>query len=273
MKYVIIKRGILEDYMYSFKATKAFTLAEVLVTLGIIGVVSAMTLPTLVKSHQRQVYVTQLHKVYNEFSQAGESYINSKNAINLSEAGIRTNAGIQEFVQSSIKTVKNCGSTFTDCFASEYQNMNGATMTNYNDSNASCYILPTGASVCLAKSGNGGGLGIGIGGINAIDLIVDTNSKQGPNILGRDLFIMAMGPDGSVVNSQYIYDGDLASCFQNYDSNTHIGTGVTPGRPESCNEFESSLLQRCQNAKDMRTNGAGAACFAQLQKDGWQMEY
>ena len=47
-----------------------FTLAEVLVTLGIIGVVSAMTLPTLVKNHQRQVYVTQLQKVYNELSQA-----------------------------------------------------------------------------------------------------------------------------------------------------------------------------------------------------------
>ena len=48
----------------------AFTLAEVLVTLGIIGVVSAMTVPTLMQNYQRQSYVTQLHKVYNEVQQA-----------------------------------------------------------------------------------------------------------------------------------------------------------------------------------------------------------
>ena len=35
-----------------------FTLSEVLVTLGIIGVVSAMTVPTLMNNYQRQAYVT-----------------------------------------------------------------------------------------------------------------------------------------------------------------------------------------------------------------------
>lgn len=33
----------------------AFTLAEVLVTLGIIGVVAAMTIPTLVNSYQKNL--------------------------------------------------------------------------------------------------------------------------------------------------------------------------------------------------------------------------
>lgn len=40
----------------------AFTLAEVLITLGIIGVVAAMTLPTLIQNHQKQVYVNGLKK-------------------------------------------------------------------------------------------------------------------------------------------------------------------------------------------------------------------
>ena len=44
----------------------AFTLAEVLVTLGIIGVVSAMTVPALLQNHQRKSYVTQIHKVYKK---------------------------------------------------------------------------------------------------------------------------------------------------------------------------------------------------------------
>ena len=38
----------------------AFTLAEVLITLGIIGVVAALTLPTLISNHKKQTYVNQL---------------------------------------------------------------------------------------------------------------------------------------------------------------------------------------------------------------------
>ena len=52
------------------KKKQAFTLAEVLVTLAIIGVVAAMTVPTLMQNYQRKVYVAQLQKVYNEASQA-----------------------------------------------------------------------------------------------------------------------------------------------------------------------------------------------------------
>ena len=69
------------------KFNNGFTLAEVLVTLGIIGVVSAMTVPTLMQNYQRQSYVTQLHKVYNEVSQAMVQYQNDRNALNLNEAG------------------------------------------------------------------------------------------------------------------------------------------------------------------------------------------
>ena len=43
----------------------AFTLAEVLITLGIIGVVAAMTLPTLIQNHQKQTYVNGLKKAMN----------------------------------------------------------------------------------------------------------------------------------------------------------------------------------------------------------------
>lgn len=39
---------------------KAFTLAEVLITLGIIGVVAAMTLPTLVQRYKEQETVTRV---------------------------------------------------------------------------------------------------------------------------------------------------------------------------------------------------------------------
>ena len=48
----------------------AFTLAEVLITLGIIGVVAAMTIPTLVANYKKKVVETRLVKVYSTFNQA-----------------------------------------------------------------------------------------------------------------------------------------------------------------------------------------------------------
>lgn len=52
------------------KKKNAFTLAEVLITLGIIGIVAAMTLPTLIANYKRQEYSTQIKKFYSTFSQA-----------------------------------------------------------------------------------------------------------------------------------------------------------------------------------------------------------
>ena len=48
----------------------AFTLAEVLITLGIIGVVAAMTLPVLTAKYQKTVTATQLKKSYSTILQA-----------------------------------------------------------------------------------------------------------------------------------------------------------------------------------------------------------
>lgn len=48
----------------------AFTIAEVLVTLGVIGVVAAMTLPMLAENYQRIVVETRLKKFYTTFNQA-----------------------------------------------------------------------------------------------------------------------------------------------------------------------------------------------------------
>ncbi|HIS35924.1 TPA: type II secretion system protein [Candidatus Scatousia excrementigallinarum] len=47
-----------------------FTLAEVLITLGIIGIVAAMTLPSLVQSHKEKQTVAQLKKFYSTISNA-----------------------------------------------------------------------------------------------------------------------------------------------------------------------------------------------------------
>ena len=50
--------------------SNAFTLAEVLITLGIIGVVAAVTIPTLIQNYRKHVVETRLEKFYSMINQA-----------------------------------------------------------------------------------------------------------------------------------------------------------------------------------------------------------
>ena len=52
------------------KFGNAFTLAEVLITLGIIGVVAALTMPSLIQNHKKHVVETRLKKFYSVMNQA-----------------------------------------------------------------------------------------------------------------------------------------------------------------------------------------------------------
>ena len=46
---------------------KAFTLAEVLITLTILGVVAAIAVPNLIRNYQDKVTVTQVKKAYSMY--------------------------------------------------------------------------------------------------------------------------------------------------------------------------------------------------------------
>lgn len=177
----------------------AFTLAEVLVTLGIIGVISAMTLPTLVKNHQRQVYVTQLRKVVNEITQAVETAVVDHNAVSFREAHISDT----NFLRNYFKTVKTCTDSEQDlkeCFAYEYKNINGESIRLRDFTHGECAVLSDGTSMCLNTST--GYLNIG----------VDVNGKQGPNIYGRDLFSFIIDDKNNIKSAEYwINDNQLAT--------------------------------------------------------------
>lgn len=62
----------------------AFTLAEVLITLGIIGVVAAMTLPAIINETRNKELEVQFKKVYSELNQIAQLFKNEK-GISLSE--------------------------------------------------------------------------------------------------------------------------------------------------------------------------------------------
>ena len=50
--------------------SKGFTLAEVLITLGIIGVVAALTIPSLIQTHKRVEVAAKLKQIYSLMNQA-----------------------------------------------------------------------------------------------------------------------------------------------------------------------------------------------------------
>lgn len=197
----------------------AFTLAEVLVTLGIIGVVSAMTLPTLVKNHQRQVYVNQLHKVYNEVSQAAELYMTDNNVVSLTESRIRNNpVELKRFFNTYFKVTKDCNTRYLPCFADEYGSIEGVGTTKVKDGQCNIVVaLASGAVICAdvavmkdVTDKNEDGEDVTISSSNHVgnggDVIafeVDVNGKQGPNIYGRDFFAFQIDRNGVIFDKFY----------------------------------------------------------------------
>ncbi len=231
-----------------------FTLAEVLVTLGIIGVISAMTVPSLMQNYQRKSYVTQLNKVYNLLSQALMSYQNDKNAIDLAEAGLTSAAEVKNFLNKYLKVSATCYTAFTPCFASTYKNMNGTTLNNGSywagTANAPCVSLVSGAAICMEQakyhSTKWGDVTSPYGHIT-----IDINGQQGPNIAGRDLFFVTYYLDGSIDE-----DGVPPAC------KTQGQCGSSKTNPQ-----DARAALGCAARSDAK------GCFGLILNADWEMDY
>ena len=228
----------------------AFTLAEVLVTLGIIGVVSAMTVPTLMQNYQRQSYVTQLHKVYNEMSQAVLKYQTDKNAVNLREAGLGSQTEVDNFIHNYFKVVKDCGSDIPSCFASgNYRKLDGVKYPNLDNANANqnAYVLASGAAIIVqAFSDTSRNIVFQIG--------IDTNGKKGPNIVGRDFFGM------------YVYNNGV---IDEYSVSDDEGTYENVTAPLTQEQRERNFQAACNSNKPTWGHG----CLGKILNDNWEMTY
>ena len=73
----------------------AFTLAEVLITLGIIGVVAAMTLPAVVGKYRRLVAETKLKKFYSVINQSLARSLAEKGDIEIDTSDISDDANAE----------------------------------------------------------------------------------------------------------------------------------------------------------------------------------
>lgn len=79
-----------------------FTLAEVLITLGVIGVVAALTLPSVVANYQKQKTVSFVKKFYNEINNAIKLSVAENGDVDLWMQPARDNS-----YQENLEFVKN----------------------------------------------------------------------------------------------------------------------------------------------------------------------
>ena len=167
---------------------KGFTLAEVLITLGIIGVVAALTLPGIMQSYQKKDYVDQLQRVYNEVVNGAKAYMSEKGVDKLNDGGGLANS-TNEFVSKYLATA-DTGSSASTFFASSYKSLNGDKTVSMPTVDGSCAALDAGPSICVAK------MTAGSSGRSLV--YVDLNGKSNPNVIGRDFFVFALKNDGKI---------------------------------------------------------------------------
>ena len=92
----------------------AFILAEVLITLGIIGVVAAMTLPTLITKYQKQVFVSNIKAMNSILGQVMQMAVADYGDVNTWDFGSQVNTHNAEKVASTyfvpyLKTLRSAG--------------------------------------------------------------------------------------------------------------------------------------------------------------------
>ena len=165
----------------------AFTLAEVLITLGIIGVVAAMTIPTLLAKYQEKQTVTKLKQTYSILSQAIRSVqedVGTPDDWELSGRNYSTDDSvlIAQNLLPALKVVQDCGTTGTSCtYTKSYKYLNGGGAGSYGGGNLYRVVLMNGSSLSFGQWTDN----------ERIDFYVDINGVKPPNTIGRDLFCIS----------------------------------------------------------------------------------
>ena len=222
---------------------KAFTLAEVLITLGIIGIVAAMTLPTLIGKYQKKQTVTQLKKAYTEISQLLRMSELDNGSM---EYWDYTMSG-QDFYNLYIKPyIKNVRAIPNYEFKKYivYKNLNGSTCTSevWCTLGDSYYSFLSNGTVIGVMSHDGQSL------YKAVT--IDVNGQKNPNQLGKDVFVFSISKtEKSLVPYGFSDAGRGGACSNDYDRNK-----IKTGHDYSCNNANKGIW-----------------CAALIMTDGWEI--
>ena len=172
----------------------AFTLAEVLITLGIIGVVAALTIPNLVANHQKKALEAAFKKSYSLLSQA---IVYVEPELLGSVTGDNTDSG------------SNNSEFYTKLFAqykladnlNKNNNVYGTVnvykqVKSYNNTTVS---IPGCMQVPQLVAADGTSIG-GMYNCFANWIVIDTTGpRKGPNAMGQDIFYFGINDRGRLI--------------------------------------------------------------------------
>lgn len=165
----------------------AFTLAEVLITLGIIGIVAALTMPVLIEHHQKQVIETKLKSFY--------SIMNEAIQMSAIEEG-----GLDELNMALARSCSNTTSSSIECNKSIYERYfkNYLKSTSYIDNPAETDFFAVNlANGSIAKFS-----------YNCRDIILYINKNALKNKkLGKNCFYFAFYTTGASGNRNIYFKG------------------------------------------------------------------
>ena len=184
----------------------AFTLAEVLITLGIIGIVAAMVIPSLLSSYKKRYTETRLKKAFAVMAQVYKLSYND-----LGDPGAQYKNKSKEYVMTYFvpymnvakvcTTYKNCGYTSATPFflptgkANATKLFTGDTRQPLYDNQNILYVIFT------ARTGEHVATSI---------IMVDINRGDRPNQFGNDVFFFEKQNDGSLTGWGYeLSDSEL----------------------------------------------------------------
>jgi prepilin-type N-terminal cleavage/methylation domain-containing protein len=229
---------------------KGFTLAEVLITLGIIGVVAVLTIPGVMKNYRNRLYVTQLEKVYSQLTDATQAIMNDEHVDNFYEttagqtqscsnaANGTCEAGLGYFLNNYFKVSKH------DCLASDKSGCMSTSAYVYKTISGE-YISRAGADYCIQTVSGAAICGFYNSANNCMSIAVDVNGIAEPNVAGRDVFSMDIRQNGS---------------FADYNS--------------SCSNTSSGCAaSSCTNGGTNGIYNAACGCTTSVIEAGWKMNY
>ena len=220
----------------------AFTLAEVLVTLGIIGVVAAMTMPTLIGNTKPKELEAQFKKAHSMLSQAVVTVADEK-GVGLRKTFATYNgksyANASEIANAMYEQMKVAG---TCTYTSKVKNYNKSSENPYVDLGVVRPSKLLANGMCMQVNVNG----------NMINLTIDINGpKKRPNALGQDIFYFYIDDNDTLQPKRMskLYTDEQIKEMEKNDNPLNNMTSPQAGNP-------------CSAKSNQRGNGLGCAYYA-----------
>lgn len=189
----------------------AFTLAEVLITIAVIGVVAAITLPSIIQKYKEKVLLHQFEQAVSIYSQGFMRMANDADGLQNLKGGpwndMRTVSG--DLFKKYFQLNKVCTgfNKYQQCIPWTYYYTDKKSVFNPETRNG---IMCSGYTFAAGELRNGNTFCLGYTGGDFWNLAIDVNGTKGPNAIGHDYFLLRLFYNGkleSVPANEYRYCG------------------------------------------------------------------